>query len=495
MTVFDKDLYSVQEARILAEAAAEAKTALAEFTQDQLDEIVSGMMDAVIPHIPVLARQACEETGYGIAAHKMIKDRFVCESLKAALDGMQCVGIISEDAASHTMQIGVPVGVIAGFSPATSPVATTIFEAVIALKAGNTIVFSPHPRAEKVMARTLDLMIAGALEKGMPKGALSYLHTVAEEGAITLMQHPQVNLILNAGVPALLQAAKATGKPLIYGGGGNGPAFIERTADIRQAVRDIMDSKTFDNGMVSAAEQAIVVESCIEPQVRDALRIAGAYFMSEAEADRLGQMITRPDGGTRAEFVGVSAKVLAERAGFDPGEGVRLLIAQGSYAMSVRPFDKDKLCPVISYYIEDDWQNACQKCIELLFMKGGGHTLVIHSKDDYVIRQFALKKPVARLLVNTPATLGGMGMTTDLFPSMVLGSGITGQGITSENVSPMNLIYIRTVGWGTRGGQKAMAAYAGQEEKAASEKTAYGFTSEELMQRVMARVLEELDKR
>ena len=495
MTVFDKDLYSVQEARILAEAAAEAKTALADFTQEQLDAIVSGMLDAVTPHIPVLAGQVCEETGYGVAEHKIIKDRFICESLRTALDGMQCVGVIGEEAASHTMQIGVPVGVIAGFAPATSPVATTIFEAVIALKAGNAIVFSPHPRAEKVMARTLDLMIGGALEKGMPEGAISYIHTVAKEGAVALMGHPQVNLILNAGVPALLEAAKATGKPLIYGGGGNGPAFIERTADIRQAVQDIMASKTFDNGMVSAAEQAIVVERCIEPQVRDELRIAGAYFMNEAEADRLGQLISRPDGSMRPEFVGISAKALASRVGFDPGEGVRLLIAQGSYAMSVRPFDKDKLCPVISYYIEDDWQNACQKCIELLFMKGGGHTLVIHSKDDYVIRQFALKKPVARLLVNTPATLGGMGMTTDLFPSMVLGSGITGQGITSENVSPMNLIYIRTVGWGTRSGQTAMSAYAGQKEKTTLERQAPGFTSEELMQRVMARVLEELDKR
>ncbi len=493
MTVFDKDLYSVQEARVLAEAAAEAKAALAEFDQDQLDHIICGMLDAVMPHIPALAGEACEETGYGVADHKMIKDRFVCESLKTALRGMQCVGVIGEDAASHTMQIGVPVGVIAGFAPATSPVATTIFEAVIALKAGNAIVFSPHPRAEKTMARTLELMITGALDKGMPKGALSYLHTVTEEGAAALMRHPQVNLILNAGVPALLEAAKQTGKPLIYGGGGNGPVFIERTADIRQAVCDIMDSKTFDNGMVSAAEQAIVVERCIEPQVRDELRIAGAYFMTEAEADALGQMICRPDGGTRAEFVGLPARTLASRAGFDPGEGVRLLIARGSYAMSTRPFDKDKLCPVMTYYIEDDWQNACQKCIELLFMKGGGHTLVIHSKDDYVIRQFALKKPVARLLVNTPATLGGMGMTTSLFPSMVLGSGITGQGITSENVSPMNLIYIRTVGWGVRPGREAMAAYVSDDLRI-PEKNMTDDQTQEIVSRVLARVFEELGK-
>ncbi len=494
MTVFDKDLYSVQEARILAEAAAEAKAALAEFSQEQLDAIVFGMLDAAMPHIPVLADQACEETGYGVADHKIIKDRFICESLRIALGGMQCVGVIGEDAASHTMQIGVPVGVIAAFAPATSPVATTVFEAVIALKAGNAIVFSPHPRAEKVMARTLDLMIGGAIQSGMPEGALSYIHTVAKEGAVALMGHPQVNLILNAGVPALLEAAKATGKPLIYGGGGNGPAFIERTADIRQAVQDIMASKTFDNGMVSAAEQAIVVERCIEPQVRDELRIAGAYFMNEAEADRLGQLITRPDGSMRPEFVGISARALASRAGFDPGDGVRLLVAQGSYAMSVRPFDKDKLCPVISYYIEDDWQNACQKCIELLFMKGGGHTLVIHSKDDYVIRQFALKKPVARLLVNTPATLGGMGMTTELFPSMVLGSGITGQGITSENVSPMNLIYTRTVGWGCRSSQKAMEEYAlPAADQPVMQQTED--SSDDLMQRVLLRVLEELEKR
>ena len=206
------------------------------------------------------------------------------------------------------------------------------------------------------------------------------------------------------------------------------------------------------------------MERCIEPEVKKELIRQGAYFMSEQEAARLGALLYNMDGTLNAEFVGISARRLAARAGFGTDPGVTVLIAEGKYALSDQPYNREKLCPVLSYYIEDDWQDACEKCIELLFARNDGHTLVIHSSDHYVIRQFALKKPVARVLVNTPATLGSMGVTTNLFPSMTLGSGVTGQGITSENVSPMNLVYIRTVGIGIRdssalrrhGGEKLM---------------------------------------
>lgn len=248
----------------------------------------------------------------------------------------------------------------------------------------------------------------------------------------------------------MLKAAYASGKPVIYGGTGNGPAFIERTADIRQAVQDIIASKTFDNGVVSAAEQSIVVDSCIEREVKRELEASGGYFMTEEEAERLGKMFYYPDGSANPELAGKPAESLAKWAGFSVPAGTKVLISRQKYVSENNPYSREKLCPVLAYYIEDDWMHACEKCIELLLSERNGHTLVIHSKDPEVIRQFALKKPVGRMLVNTPAVFGSMGATTNLFPAMTLGSGSAGDGITSDNVSPMNLIYVRKVGYGVR---------------------------------------------
>ncbi len=450
MKIMDHDLLSIQEARILAENAHEAQQKLATFPQEKLDEIVERMAEEIAKHTKELAALSSEETDYGKWQDKYIKNRFACEYLPAKLRGMQCVGIIRKDDAQQMMDVGVPVGVIAGLCPATSPVSTAIYTALIAVKSGNAVVFSPHPRAKETISKALDIMIQAAEGYGLPEGALSYMHTVTQAGTIELMNHRYTSLIMNTGVPGMLDAAYRSGKPVIYGGTGNGPAFIERTADIRQAVQDILASKTFDNGVVSAAEQSIVVDSCIAAKVREELEANGAYFMSEEEADKLGRMFYYPDGTADPEMVGKTAKQLAKRAGFIVPDGVRVLISQQKYVSENNPYSREKLCPVLAYYIEDDWMHACEKCIELLLSERHGHTLVIHSKDPEVIRQFALKKPVGRMLVNTPAVFGSMGATTNLFPAMTLGSGSAGEGITSDNVSPMNLIYVRKVGYGVR---------------------------------------------
>ena len=450
MNMIDNDLLSIQEARILAENAARAFQGLAKLSQKQLNEIVEGMFEAVIPHLAELALLSHEETGYGRIEDKIVKNNFVCTSVREQIHDMKCVGLLETSDNLYTMKIGVPIGVIAGLIPSTSPVSTTIFQTVIAVKAGNAIIVSPHPRAKKTISQTMELLIEGAMKHGMPEDAISYLHTVEQSGTQTLIRHPNVRLVLNNGIPIFSKDICSVGKPQIYSGGGNGPAFIERTADIGQAVHDIIESKTFDYGVVSAAEQSVVVERCIEEEVREELIRQGAYFMSCEESERLGNLLYHPDGRMNTEFIGISAKRLATRAGFKVAENVQILIAEGSYALSDNPYNRENLCPVLSYYIEDDWQGACEKCIELLFYKQNAHTLVVHSKDNYVIQQFSLKKPVARVLVNTPATLGSMGVTTTLFPSMTLGSGMIGRGITSENVSPMNLIYVRTIGFGMR---------------------------------------------
>ena len=450
MTIIDNDLLSIQEARILAENAFEAQKKLSVFSQEKLDEIVEYVADSVQEHSEELAVMSSEETDYGRWQDKCIKNNFVCGYARRHLKDMRCVGVIREDTQNQIMDIGVPVGVIVALCPATSPVSTAIYKTLIAIKSGNALIFSPHPRAGKTMGRVLDLMIRAAESRGLPQGCLSYLKTVTPGGTAELMAHPATSLIINTGVSGMLKTAYGTGKPVIYGGTGNGPAFIERTADIRRAVKDIIQSKTFDNGIVSSAEHSIVVDGCIADEVKRELQNNGAYFMSDEESRRFAALFFQPDGRMNSGMVGVSAKTLAEKAGFMVPENVTLLIAERRYVSEIDPYSKEMLCPVLAYYIEEDWMHACEKCIELLIKERNGHTLVIHSNDQDVICQFALKKPVGRMLVNTPATFGGIGATTNLFPAMTLGSGSAGDGITSDNVSPMNLIYTRKVGYGVR---------------------------------------------
>lgn len=450
MRIIDHDLLSIQEARILVENAREAQKTLATFPQEKLDEIVDCMAEAISGYTKELAVMSSEETDYGKWQDKYIKNRFACEYVPVKLKGMRCVGIINRDEKNKIMDVGVPMGVIVSLCPATSPVSTSIYTALVAVKSGNAVVFSPHPRAKNTTIKTLDILIQAAEECGLPEGALSYLSTVTTSGTKEMMNHKSTSLIINTGVPAMLEAAYSSGKPVIYGGNGNGPAFIERTADIPQAVRDIIASKTFDNGIVAAAEQSIVVDSCISNNVREELERCGGYFMSEEEATKLGCMFYFPDGTANPELVGRTAEELARMAGFSVPRGTSVLISQQKYVSEKNPYSREKLCPVLAYYIEDDWMHACEKCIELLLSERNGHTLVIHSNDENVIEQFALKKPVGRMLVNTPAVFGSMGATANLFPAMILGSGSAGRGITSDNVSPMNLIYIRKVGYGVR---------------------------------------------
>lgn len=477
--IIDNDLLSVQEARILAENAREAQKRLQAFSQSRLDVIVEHMAQEAAKYTKELAMMSADETDYGNWQDKLLKNRFVTEYLPRHLREMKCVGIIHRDEERQLLDIGVPLGVIVSLCPATSPVSTTIYNALIAIKSGNAVVFSPHPRAERTSARVLDILIEAAAEVGLPEGALSYLHTVTKAGTRELMQHEATSLIMVTGVPGMFDEAKHSGKPVIYGGAGNGPAFIEKTADLEQAVCDIIASKTFDNGVVSAAEQSVVVDGCVEPEVRALFEKHGAYFMNDDEAIRLGELFFFKDGTPNPEPIGKTALELARWAKIEVPLDTTVLIAKQRYVSMSNPYSREKLCPVLSYYIEDDWMNACEKCIELLLTERKGHTLVIHSKDPMVIEQFALKKPVARILVNTPAVYGSMGMTTNLFPAMTLGSGTVGLGITSDNVSPLNLIYVRRVGIGVRNIENLdLGLPAHKEEKTDNQ----GFSDEELEQ-------------
>ena len=349
MAVIDNDLLSIQEARILAEQAEEAKRLLADFSQTRLDTVVGAMCDALREHMPELARMSLEETGYGRLEDKLAKDNFVSENIRRALCGMKCVGFIDENPAMGLARVGVPLGVVACLTPATSPVSTTVASVLIAVKSGNAIIVSPHPRARHTIWRIMDILHDAALAAGLPPGALSCCRTLARDGTRALLNHRDVDMILITGVPSMLNAARATGKPLIYGGSGNGPAFIERTADVAQAAQDIIASKTFDYGVVSGAEHSVVVDAPIEGAARDAFLRNGAYFMNEAEAEALGRCLVQPNGEINPEFVGISAERLAARAGFDVPHATRLLIAEGQYNLKDDPYAGEKLCPVLSW--------------------------------------------------------------------------------------------------------------------------------------------------
>lgn len=447
----DYDLLSVQEARILAEEATEAQRALRELEQETLDLFVERAADEAEAHAEELADLSAVETGIGRREDKLLKNRFVCRQLRQAMRGMRYVGVLARDCAGYVTDIGVPRGTVAAFCPRVSPVSTTIYQVLIALKSGNSIIVSPHPGTERVVARAMDVMMEATEKCGLPPGAVSYLRSPCSAGARELLRHRAVSQILMTGVPSLMPAAAGSGKPVLYGSAGNGPAFIERTADIRQAVSDIILSKCFDNGAAAAAEQSVVVDAPVAEAVRAAFTDMGAYFMTDEEAKRLETIVFRAsDGGVNGESVGKPATFLAERAGFTIPPHTRLLISHQKYVSEKNPYSGEKYCPVLAYYVEDNWVHACEKCIELLLHGKQGHTLVIHSRDEHVTEQFALKKPVARVLVNTPSSLGGIGMTTGLFPAMTLGGETAGLGVTADNVSPANLTYIRKVGYGVR---------------------------------------------
>ncbi|MDO4281415.1 MAG: aldehyde dehydrogenase family protein, partial [Peptococcaceae bacterium] len=337
LDMIDQDLLSIQEARILAENARDAQLRMASFSQSKLDAIVEALAAAVAPHCKELAMRSADETDYGNWQDKLLKNRFVCEYLPRELRPLRCVGVIGEDPAHGITDVGVPAGVILALPPATSPVSTAIYNVLIAIKSGNAVIIAPHPRAARVSAEVMDLLITAGIAAGLPEGAIAYLQTLTKAGTEALMNHDDIALILITGVPAMLAAAQQSGKRVIYGGAGNGPAFIEKTADLEQAVCDIITSKTFDNGVVSAAEQAVVVDGAVEAAVRGHFIRHGAYFMNADEAERLGQLFYYKDGSANPEPVGKTALELARRAHIEVPLETTVLIAEQKYVSLNNP--------------------------------------------------------------------------------------------------------------------------------------------------------------
>ena len=443
----DRDLESIQQARSLLDKAFQAQARLSEFSQDQVDSVVRQMAEAGLGSAEKIARMAVEETGFGNVADKILKNKFGAEFVHEAIKDLRTVGIIREDRKEGILEIASPVGVIAAIIPSTNPTSTTINKALIALKGRNTIVFSPHPSAVGCIRETSRILSEAAVAAGAPEGSIGCLSQSTIEGTRELMSHRKTALILATGGHGLVKAAYSVGKPAFGVGPGNVPAYVESSADIPQAIQDIFAGKCFDNGTLCSSEQAIITDAAIKNRVIEEIKHNGGHFLNEQEIQALGQVVVTPRRTVNPKIVGKPAATIAALAGIRIPEGTRVLVAPLSGVGRDYPLSIEKLSPILAFYVEKDWEAACDRCIELLNYGGLGHTLAIHSKNDEIVRQFGLQKPVFRIVVNTQSALGAVGYTTRLFPSMTLGCGTLGGNITSDNISPLHLINIKRVAY------------------------------------------------
>ena len=446
----DRDLDSIRDARTLARRAKTAQTRLAELTQDQIDRIVDATAAVAAEQAVPFARMAVEETGFGNEADKVRKNLFAAETIHRFIRPMRTVGVIRRLDTERVVEIAEPFGVVAAVVPSTNPTSTAIFKILICLKARCAVVLSPHPSAIRSIGRVAELMSVAAVGSGAPEGAVNWMTTVTLEGTQELMRCREVAVVLATGGLGLVRAAYSAGKPAYGVGPGNAPAYIERTADLSKAVADIITGKTFDNGLLCSSENSVVVDEAVAGEVRREFERQGGYFLNAENAGRLAATLVTPERLPNPTLVGKTALEIAGQVGLDVPPDTRVLIAPLDGVGREHPLSLEKLCPVLSFYVVADWRAACDRCKEILRYGGMGHTMAIHSRDEQVILEFGLRNPAFRIVVNTPTTLGSIGMTTGLDPSLTLGCGGFGGNITSDNITPRHLLNIKRLAYEVR---------------------------------------------
>src|SRR6187401_2274341 len=457
----DRDLASAQEARQLAQRAKRAAPILAEFTQDQIDRIVDAMAAAVRPQAEALARLAVEETGYGVVEDKIQKNLFASDRVFNFIQPMKTVGVVARIEDKRVIEIAEPFGVVAAIVPSTNPTSTAIYKILISLKARCAIVISPHPSAVRCITRVAEIMNEAARGAGAPEGSINWMTTVTLEGTQELMKSRDVAVILATGGMGLVRAAYSSGKPAYGVGPGNAPCYVESSADVRKAALDIIIGKTFDNGLLCSSPNSVVVDAAIEDETRRQFLHEGAYFLNPAEIEAVTKVVIGPQRLPSPSIVGRPATFIAEKAGVAVPSGTRVLIAPLAGVGRDFPLSIEKLSPVLSFYVVQDWREGCERCKEILRYGGMGHTMSYHSLNDQIILEFGVKKPAYRIVVNTPTTHGSIGLTTGLDPAMRLGCGGWGGNITSDNISPKHLLNIKRLAYEVRPVVGAVTANAG----------------------------------
>ena len=446
----DRDLASIAEARALVRRARAAQAILAEHSQAQIDAIVDAMAAAVTPHAEALARLAVEETGFGVVADKVQKNLFASERVHAFIRPIPTVGVVRRDDEKKIIEIAEPFGVVAAIVPSTNPTSTAIYKLLISIKARCAVVLSPHPSAARCITRTAEIMSEAARGAGLPDGAIGWMTTVTLEGTQELMKAREVSVILATGGMGLVRAAYSAGKPAYGVGPGNAPCYVESTADVARAARDIVAGKSFDNGVLCSSPNSVVADRAIDQELRRAFADRGGHFLSASEGEALAKLLVTPQRLPNPALVGKSATFIAEQLGATVPPDTRALLVELNGVGRDFPLSIEKLCPVLSYYVVSDWREGCERCKQILRYGGMGHTMSIHSLNDAVILEFGLHKPAFRIVVNTPTTHGSIGLTTGLDPAMTLGCGGFGGNITSDNISPRHLLNIKRLAYGIR---------------------------------------------
>ncbi len=447
----DRDLASVQEARDLVRRADEAQRAFLRATQADVDRIVEAMGHAASAEAERLARMATDETGMGRYEDKVLKNRFAADDVLRYILPLKTVGVIRDIPEIKVKELAVPMGVVAALIPTTNPTSTAIYKALISVKGRNAIVISPHPRAVKCIVEAARVLAEAAERAGAPKDLILSMTAPTLEGTQELMRQRKTAVILATGGSDMVRAAYSSGKPAFGVGPGNVPAIVERTADVAKAAADIVAGKSFDNGLLCSAENSVVCDAPVDRETRRELERQGAVFVagdSRAELQRVMQ--DSRTGGISHAIVGLPAVEIAARAGLTVPEGTRALVVECRAVGRDEFFSREKLSPVLAYYVEDGWEKCCERSIELLHYGGVGHSLVIHSKDEQVIMRFFEEKPAFRILVNTMAAMGATGYTTGLAPAMTLGPGTIGGSSTSDNISALHLINIKRLAYEIR---------------------------------------------
>lgn len=432
----------------LVERAKQASREYLELTQEQIDEIVKKMSMAGLENHMKLAKMAVEETGRGIYEDKTIKNMFATEYVYHSIKYDKTVGVISENEEEGYEEIAEPVGIIAGVTPVTNPTSTTMFKSIISAKTRNVIIFGFHPASQKCSSESARILRDAAVNAGAPKDCILWIEEPSTFATNYLMNHLGVNLILATGGTGMVRAAYSCGKPALGVGPGNVPCYIDKTAKLKTAVTDLVLSKSFDNGMICASEQAVIVDKEIREEFEKLMKEADCYFLNEEDTENLLKSMFVEEKGCalNADIVGQPPYKIAKRAGIDVPESTKILVIRQTGIGTEYPFSKEKLSPVLGYYIAENTEDGLDKAEKLIEFGGLGHSAVIHSEDNDTIQRFSEKVKVGRIIVNSPSTHGAIGdIYNTNMPSLTLGCGTFGGNSTTANVSSANLINIKKV--------------------------------------------------
>lgn len=493
----DADLLSVQQARDLC---TNAKAAMKQFqfaSQEEVDRICEAMVEAALAEAGRLGQMAHDETGFGYPLHKKLKNEFAARNVWESIKDVPTCGVLRRDEERKVVEIGWPVGVVIALTPSTNPTSTAIFKILIGVKARNAVVVAPHPSAATCTAEAVRIMVEAGERAGMPPGLVSCLTDITLEGTNTLMDHHATAMILATGGPGMVKAAHSRGKPALGVGPGNVPAYVDRSAHIVKAAQMIVESKSFDCSTICATEQAVIADAPIADRLKSEMQARGAHWLTKEEADKLASRMFRPNGMMVADLVGRTPQYIGEKVGIPVPADARILVADLAGIGPAHPLSREKLTTVLGWMVADGWRDGCARAMEMLTFGGDGHTVVIHSRDEESILAFGIEKPAFRVLVNTWGSLGAVGCTTGLAPSLTLAPGGIGGAVVSDNITVHHVLNTKRVAYSLHDAPAVARAHGGGEPDSSAPVGRAGTAatsgdSADVIERIVAKVLAEM---